>query len=110
MAQNEIGYCYEHGFGVTQNSKNAFIWYQKSAMQGNINAQHNLGFLYYTGKDYENALKWFVNAAERGHAGAQNNIGVIYECLGYKDKALEYYERCGDYENAQNRVAYIKNN
>lgn len=41
---------------------------------------------------------------------AYYNIGVIYECLGYKDKALEYYEQCGDYENAQNREAYIKNN
>ena len=39
---------------------------------------------------------------------AYYNIGVIYECLGYKDKALEYYEQCGDYENARNRVMAIK--
>ncbi len=28
--------------------------------------------------------------------------------IGYKDKALEYYEQCGDYENAQNREGIYK--
>ncbi len=35
------------------------------------------------------------------------NIGVIFECLGSKDKALKYYEMCGDYVPAVDR---IKNN
>ena len=32
------------------------------------------------------------------------NIGVIFECLGFKEEALNYYNLCGDYIPATNRV------
>lgn len=32
---------------------------------------------------------------------AYYNIGVIYEVLGFKEKAIEYYYMCGDYEAAK---------
>ena len=35
---------------------------------------------------------------------AYYNIGFIYETLGDKDKAREYYQKCGDYNNAVKRL------
>lgn len=35
---------------------------------------------------------------------AYYNIGVIYECLGHKERAREYYKKCGAYELAVKRL------
>ena len=57
--------------------------YQKAAVQGDKNAQFNLGLMYEQGKgvaqDQEEAVKWFRQAAEQGNMMAQNNLGSIYE-------------------------------
>ncbi|MEK8020884.1 MAG: tetratricopeptide repeat protein, partial [Candidatus Parabeggiatoa sp.] len=58
-------------------------WLEKSAKQGNVDAQYNLGIAYLNGKgiakDYEKAADWWRKAAEQGNANAQNNLGVAYE-------------------------------
>ena len=55
---------------------------QKLAGQGDVEAQFNLGTIYYKGEgvtqDYELAVKWFRKAAERGHAKAQYSLGYMY--------------------------------
>ena len=47
-----------------------------------INAQSNLGEMYYKGngvlQDHKIAVKWWKLAAEQGHARAQYNLGVMY--------------------------------
>ncbi len=52
------------------------------AEQGNAEAQHYLGFMYFKGlgvpEDDAEAMKWFRKAAEQGHAGAQHNLGFMY--------------------------------
>ena len=52
------------------------------AEQGNAEAQHNLGIMYYQGKgvhqDYKEAVKWYTFSAEHGHAPAQYNLGDMY--------------------------------
>ena len=57
-------------------------WYRKSADRGNVNAQFNLGGMYYKGEgvtqDYTKALKWFSKAAEQGHVFAQIYLGNMY--------------------------------
>ena len=40
---------YQNGEGVSKNYKKAFEWYQKSALQGQYDAQNNLGFMYESG-------------------------------------------------------------
>lgn len=54
------------------------------AEQGKVEAQYNLGRMYYFGHGvpqdcYKIAVKWFSKAAEQGDAAAQNNLGVMYE-------------------------------
>lgn len=39
---------------------------------------------------------------------ANYNIGVIFECIGNKEKALEFYSMCKNYEKALERINFIK--
>ena len=75
MAQNILGYMYEHGEGVKQDYKKAFKWYRKAA-------QHDLGVRYDNGtgvkQDHKEAVAWYRRAADQGHASAQFNLGSMY--------------------------------
>jgi TPR repeat protein len=57
-------------------------WYLKSAEQGYVNAQYNLGVKYANGEgvpeDDAEAVKWYRRAAEQGSAPAQSNLGALY--------------------------------
>jgi hypothetical protein len=54
----------------------------KLAEAGNMDAQNQLGLLYYNGRgvpqNFQQASVWFRKAAEQGHAGAQVNLGTLY--------------------------------
>ena len=39
---NNLGICYENGYGVTQNMGKAVKWYRKAAEQGDAYAQRRL--------------------------------------------------------------------
>src|SRR5262249_18321630 len=60
--QFNLALMYEKGIGVTQDEKEAVVWYRKSAEQGNSNAQFNLGVLYENGRgcavDFAQANQW----------------------------------------------------
>jgi hypothetical protein len=60
---------YQTGTGLPQSYQNALIWFQKSAEQGYVTAQHNLGALYGNGqgtsKNPVEAYKW-LSLAELG--------------------------------------------
>jgi TPR repeat protein len=60
----------------------AFVEYRQLAEDGDIQATHNLGVMYYNAygvyRDYGKALQCFLTAAEHGIAGAQNNMGYLY--------------------------------
>jgi TPR repeat protein len=74
--------CYENGFGVTKDMKQAAKWYRKAAEQGDAGAQYNLGVLYGQGdgvpKDLKQAAEWYRKAAEQGYAEAQFLLGRCY--------------------------------
>ena len=57
--------------------------YCKSAEQGNVKAQYNLGYCYYYGQgvsqSYPEAVKWYRKAAQQGDADAQFWLGFCYE-------------------------------
>ncbi|MBW2292154.1 MAG: c-type cytochrome, partial [Deltaproteobacteria bacterium] len=44
--QNLLGFMFFHGEGVSQDYDEAHIWFHRSADEGNINAQRNLGILH----------------------------------------------------------------
>ena len=82
LSQLELGRMYECGIGVDQDLKKAKEWYEKSANNGNAEAQFNLGVLYEgegTSTGYHNAAKWYGKAAEQGYAQAYNYYGELYK-------------------------------
>ncbi len=81
-AQNNIGYYYSKGMGVTQDLAEALKWYLKAAEGGSAEAQYNVGTCYYNGsgvaKDMTEAEKWFKRAAQQGHIAAQDVLDTYF--------------------------------
>ena len=61
----------------------AMQWYQKSAAQGDADAENTIGLLYASGfgvpKDYAKAMRWFQKGAAQGRASDEYSIGLLYE-------------------------------
>ena len=81
FSQFVLGYMYEYGLGVSQNSKEAVKWYGESARQGDISSQFVMGYLYENGKvitrDYVQAYMWFNLAAINGDKDAMKNRDAL---------------------------------
>jgi TPR repeat protein len=77
-AQCGLGRQYEFALGVPQDNKQAVLWLQKSAEQGNIIAVVELGIVFDKMQDYAQALIWYRRAAEQGNARAEYNLGLAY--------------------------------
>lgn len=61
--QFQLGWLYQEGLGVPQNSQTAIKWYKRASEQGYAYAQSALGRMYEKGqgisKDYSRAYLWF---------------------------------------------------
>lgn len=109
IAQNNLGYCYGTGYGVSQDYNEAVKWYRKAAEQGNAYAQYNLGILYEQGngvsQDYNEAAKLFRKAAEQGEADAQSKLGACYaNGTGVPqnyDEAMKWFKVAAEQGDAQ---------
>ena len=83
MAQLHLGTLYARGNeGVPQDYNKALYWFEKSAIQDNAEAQHNLSAMYLYGygvtKDINAAFFWVQKSAENGQPDAQYNLGMMY--------------------------------
>ena len=56
---------YEQGIGVGKDEKEAFVWYNKSAMQGNSAAQFNLAVMHENGRGTKVALQTQMRGTAR---------------------------------------------
>ena len=60
----------------------AFGLYKRAAEQGNVDAQGNVGNMYFYGQgvrqDKFKAFEWYKKAAEQGSPGAQGMVGLLY--------------------------------
>ena len=78
IAQSALGLYY----GGKQDYAKAVYWFQKAAVQGNADAEYNLGVLYDDGQgvplDYAKAVYWYRKAAAQGLAVAESNLGRFY--------------------------------
>jgi TPR repeat protein len=78
-AECGLGKQYEFALGVPQDNKQASFWLQKSADQGDVLAQVELGVVFDKMQDYARALIWYRKAAEQGNARAEYNLGLAYQ-------------------------------
>ena len=103
-AQEELGYRYMNGDGVSRNREEAVTWYRKAAEQGLKESMHNLGLCYYNGdgveKDWSEAAKWFKKAAEKGLKRAQFDYGYcLYKGNGVranKNEAVKWFQKAAE--------------
>ena len=91
-AQRLLGDAHGHGIGVPEDHEAAVKWYRMAALQGDAEAQFQLGQIYHIGTAFpeyseekykwylkvEAALKWYRMAAEQGHVDAQFKLGYMY--------------------------------
>jgi len=71
-----------------------------------------LGLIYMNNARFTQAVESFLKCTKFHHSKVEGittyssyyNIGVIYDVLGFREKAIEYYEMCGEYELARNRL------
>ena len=79
----------------------AIKYYERSANQGNADAQYSLYTIFYEGiyvqKNYEESFKWGMMAAKQGHAGAEHGVAEAYQYgngvnIDHKE-AVKWYEK-----------------
>ncbi len=80
-AQNELGFMYYAGNGVSQDYAEALRWYRKSVEQGDASARNNLGVMYQRGKgvsqDLDRAKLLYRKSAAQGIANAKKILADI---------------------------------
>jgi TPR repeat protein len=82
MAEQNIGYMYYNGFGVSQDYAEAAVWYRRAAEQGLAVGESSIGWLYQNGlgvpRDYDEALRWNRKAVDQGDMNGEQNLGRLY--------------------------------
>jgi glycosyltransferase involved in cell wall biosynthesis len=71
-----------------------------------------MGLIYMNNAKFTQAVESFLECTKFVYSKVEGittyssyyNIGVIYDVLGFREKAIEYYEMCGDYELAIKRL------
>lgn len=100
--------CYEKGWGVEQDLKEALAWYSKSAEQKCGPAYNSLGNFYRMGSgvtaDPKKAFEWYQKGAEEKDAQAMLNLGncFFYGMGTEKDEktAVNWWKEAADAGNA----------
>ncbi len=108
---NNLGRCYDYGFGVEQNRKMAFQHYLRAAKLENAAAQYNVGNCYQNGigtdVDNQKAFEWYQKAAINNYPLALNNLGYCYDFgIGVKKNrrlAFKNYNKAASFGLAEAR-------
>ncbi|MCZ6751744.1 MAG: tetratricopeptide repeat protein [Acidobacteria bacterium] len=83
VIDDELGLIYSEALQIrTSNPARAFRLMESAAQAGHVEAQRELGWMYYNGngtsQDHQQASAWLLRAAEQGDAKAQNTLGFLY--------------------------------
>lgn len=93
-AFNSIGYFFDHGIGVRKDASNAFAWYRRAAMCGNLAGCLNLAIFYRNAGNLRRAKFWLEKAYAQGDGSAAYELGKIYlnqrSSISAKKRAQHY--------------------
>ena len=78
-AYNNIGACYDNGYGVEVDGKKARHYYELAAVAGDVTARHNLGKNELGKGNYDRALKHFMIAVRNGQNESLERINEMYK-------------------------------
>ena len=100
-AINELGACYEFGFGVKKDVQKATEFYEESAQKGSSIGQYSYGECFEKGgeycvsKDMDKALYWYEKSARNGQPEAMTKLGGFYHegihVHKNREKGIRYY-------------------
>lgn len=77
-AFNSVGYFFDHGIGVKKDPINAYAWYRRAAMRGNLAGCLNLGVWFRDVGNLRRSKFWFEKAYAQGDGSAAYELGKIY--------------------------------
>lgn len=80
-AQLRLGNMNYNGQGIQRDYKEAFIWFEKAALQDNAEAQYKLAGMYLKGeavsRDYVLSYMWFNLANAKGYGPAASGLDSL---------------------------------
>ena len=82
QAQERLGDAYAEGRGVVKNAGVAGQWYEKSGLQGVVNAQIKLGSMFASGNNNFVAYVWYGTAASLGSSPGKterDKVGALLQ-------------------------------
>ena len=101
-AYYNVGISYYSGNGAEMNKKKAKHYWELAAMNGDIQARHNLGANEYNNDNYQRAFKHLLIAARAGYNLSLDAVKEGYtEGLVTKD---EYANTLREYQKSQNEM------
>ena len=106
--QYAYGVCYEKGWGVEEDAKEALAWYNKAAEQGNGPAFNSIGNFYRSGIGVQanagKAFEWYMKGAAANDNQAMLNVGNCYYFgMGTEkdeEKAIKWWTDAAEAGNA----------
>ena len=107
VSQYQLGNRYRDGKGVPQDENKAAAWYHKAAEHGSVQADVELGTMYWNGHvnihpvNWERVLAVWLAAAEKGDHRAQRRVGECYRGLSFgvphdPVKSVEWLQKSAD--------------
>ena len=102
VAYFKLGNSYQYGEGVEVDKKKAKYYWEPAAMDGSVNARHNLGCMEFEGGNYHRAYKHFILAAQAGYKMSLDQVkqGFMNDIV-MKD---EYANTLRAYEQRHNEM------
>ncbi|ORX47280.1 HCP-like protein [Piromyces finnis] len=104
-AQNNLAWCFQEGYGVEPDQKQAISWFQSAVNQNNLYSKTHLAWCYQNAigvpQNNKQALEWYQDANEQNHIPSRRILGWCYwygVCVPKADrkKALELFEGLTD--------------
>lgn len=90
---------------LDNNNPNDLKQLENNALQGNIDAQYNLGRYYFERREIkgniDKAFYWFDKVAENSNAEIQYEIGVCYDLCDNEDRAFYWYKKAAEKGNKE---------
>lgn len=100
VAQYQVGYMYQHGFGTEKDDQSATAWYLKARQQVLPAADYALGALSFNGAGIGPALPYFKQAALQNNPEGLYMMGYIYDSgtgiPANKELAKQFYQKAAD--------------
>lgn len=97
-ALDNLGFMYDNGEGVERDEAKAAEFFKKAAMQGHVQARHNLGCYEGRKKNHDRAVRHFLISAKMGQKESVEGLKLMFRC-GHATKA-QYAEALRGYQDA----------